>query len=118
VLATVLAVIGSYGVISYFVLQRKSEIGVRMALGADRNSIVRMVVRDGAVLISIGVVTGTAMTIASGNAAASMLYGLKPRDPVTLAVAIAGIVAVGLAASFVPALRAANIHPVAALREE
>lgn len=118
VLATVLAVIGIYGVISYVVLQRKNEIGVRMALGADRNRIVRMVMRDAAILISIGVVAGTAMTTASGNAAASMLYGLKPRDPVTLSIAIAGIVVVGLAASFVPALRAANIHPVAALREE
>jgi ABC-type antimicrobial peptide transport system permease subunit len=118
VLATVLAVIGIYGVISYVVLQRKNEIAVRMALGADRNRIVRMVLRDAAILISIGVVAGTAMTTASGNAAASMLYGLKPRDPVTLSIAIAGIVVVGLAASFVPALRAANIHPVAALREE
>jgi ABC-type antimicrobial peptide transport system permease subunit len=118
VLATVLAVIGIYGVISYVVLQRKNEIAVRMALGADRNRIVRMVLRDAAILISIGVVAGTAMTIASGNAAASMLYGLKPRDPVTLSIAIAGIVVVGLAASLVPALRAANIHPVAALREE
>src|SRR6202044_2748898 len=89
VLATVLAVIGIYGVISYVVLQRKNEIGVRMALGADRNRIVRMVLRDAAILISIGVVAGTAMTIASGNAAAALLYGLRPRDPVTLAAAIA-----------------------------
>ena len=118
VLATVLAVIGIYGVISYVVLQRKSEIGVRMALGADRNSIVRMVLRDAAILILIGVVSGTVMAIASGDAAASMLYRLKPRNPVTLAAAIAGIAVVGLAASLVPALRAANIHPVAALREE
>ena len=74
-LATVLAVIGIYGVISYVVLQRKNEIGVRMALGADRNRIVRMVIAGRAILISIGVMAGTAMTIASGNAAASMLYG-------------------------------------------
>jgi ABC-type antimicrobial peptide transport system permease subunit len=118
VLATVLAVIGIYGVISYVVIQRKNEIGVRMALGANRNHIVRMVLRDAAILLAIGLATGTAMTIAAGNAAASMLYGLKPRDPITLAVAIVGIVMVGLAASFLPALRAANIHPVAALREE
>jgi putative ABC transport system permease protein len=105
-------------VISYVVLQRRNEIGVRMALGADRNRIVRMVLLDAAIVISIGVVAGTAMTIASGNLAASMLYGLKPRDPVTLAAAIAGIVVVGLAASVVPAQRAAKIHPAAALREE
>lgn len=118
VLATVLAVIGLYGVISYVVLQRKNEIGVRMALGANRSDILRMVLRDAAILLAIGLATGTGMTIATGNAAASMLYGLKPRDPITLAAAIGGIVVVGLAASFVPAQRAANIHPVAALREE
>ncbi len=118
VLATVLAVIGIYGVISYVVLQRKSEFGVRMALGANRNHIAQMVLRDAGILIAIGLVVGTAMTLAAGNAAASMLFGLRPRDPVTLAAAIAGIIVVGLAASFVPALRAANMPPVAALREE
>ena len=89
-----------------------------MALGANRSDILRMVLRDAAILLAIGLATGTGMTIATGNAAASMLYGLKPRDPITLAAAIGGIVVVGLAASFVPAQRAANIHPVAALREE
>ena len=118
VLATVLAVIGIYGVISYIVIQRKNEFGLRMALGANRNHIVRMVLSDAAILIAIGVAAGTAMTIGAGNAAASMLYGLKPRDPVTLAAAILGIIVVGLAASLVPTLRAANISPVAALREE
>jgi ABC-type antimicrobial peptide transport system permease subunit len=117
-LATMLAVIGIYGVISYVVIQRKNEIGVRMALGANRSHIVRMVLRDAAILLAIGLAAGTGMTIAAGNAAASMLYGLKPRDPITLAAAIVGIVVVGLAASFLPAQRAANIHPVAALREE
>jgi len=118
VLATVLAVVGIYGVISYVVLQRKSEFGVRMALGANRNHIAQIVLKDAAILIAIGLTAGTAMTIVAGNTAASMLYGLKPRDPVTLAAAIAGIVVVGLAASFIPAFRAANMPPVAALREE
>jgi predicted permease len=117
-LATVLAVIGLYGVISYFVIQRRNEIGVRMALGANRSDILRMVLRDAAILLGIGLAVGTGLTIAAGSAAASMLYGLKPSDPLTLAAAIAGIVAVGLAASFLPAHRAANIHPMAALREE
>jgi putative ABC transport system permease protein len=118
VLATVLAVIGLYGVISYIVIQRRNEIGVRMALGANRSNILRMVLRDAAILLGIGVVVGTGLTMASGTAAASMLYGLEPSDPLTLAAAIAGIVAVGLAASFFPAQRAAKIHPMAALREE
>lgn len=113
-----LAVIGIYGVISYLVIQRKSEIGVRMALGANRNHILRMVLRDAAMLLAIGLAAGTAMTIAAGSAAASILYGLKPRDPITLAAAISGIVVAGLAASFLPAQRAANVPPVAALREE
>jgi ABC-type antimicrobial peptide transport system permease subunit len=117
-LATVLAVIGLYGVISYIVIQRRNEIGVRMALGANRGNILRMVLRDAAILLGIGLLVGTGLTIAAGTAAASMLYGLKPRDPLTLAAAIAGIVAVGLTASFLPAQRAANIHPMAALREE
>jgi len=118
VLATVLAVIGLYGVISYIVIQRRNEIGVRMVLGADRSNILRMVMQDAAILLGIGLVVGTGLTIAAGTAAASMLYGLKPRDPLTLAAAIAGIVAVGLAASFFPAQRAAKLHPMAALREE
>ena len=118
VLATMLAVIGLYGVISYTVIQRRNEIGVRMALGAMRSNILHMVLRDAAILLGIGLVAGTGLTIAAGTAAASMLYGLKPRDPLTLAAAIAGIVVIGLAASFLPAQRAANIHPMAALHEE
>jgi putative ABC transport system permease protein len=118
VLATVLALIGLYGVMSYLVLQRRNEIGVRMALGADRGNILRMVLRDAAILLGIGLIVGTGLTIAAGTAAASMLYGLKPGDPLTLAAAIAGIVVVGLAASSLPAQRAANVPPMAALREE
>jgi putative ABC transport system permease protein len=118
VLATVLAVIGIYGVISYIVLQRRNEIGVRMALGAGRSNILGMVLRDAAILLGIGLAAGTVLTIVAGRATASMLYGLKPGDPVTLAAAMAGIVAVGLAASFLPAQRAASIDPMAALRED
>jgi putative ABC transport system permease protein len=118
VLATVLAVIGLYGVISYMVIQRRNEIGVRIALGANRGNILRMVVQDAAILLGIGLVVGAGLTMAAGTTAASMLYGLKPSDPLTLTAAIAGIVAVGLAASFLPAQRAAKLHPMAALREE
>jgi FtsX-like permease family len=118
VLATVLAVIGLYDVISYIVIQRRNEIGVRMALGANRSNILRMMLLDAGTLLAIGLVAGTGLTIAFGSAAASMLYGLKPTDPLTLIAAVAGMVAVGLAASFVPAQRAAKLHPMASLREE
>jgi hypothetical protein len=96
----------------------ENEIGVRMALEANRNDILRMVLRDAAILLGTGPVVGTGITIAAGTVAASMLFGLKPRDPLTMAAAIAGIVGVGLAASLLPAQRAANTHPMAALREE
>jgi putative ABC transport system permease protein len=118
VLATMLAVIGLYGVISYIVIQRRNEIGVRIALGATRGDILGRVLRDAAILLGIGLLVGTGLTVAAGTTAASMLYGLAPNDPLTLASAIAGIVAVGVAASLFPAQRAANIHPMAALREE
>ena len=118
VLATVLAVIGLYGVISYIVIQRRNEIGVRMALGANRSNILRLVLLDAGTLLGIGLVVGTGLAIGFGPAAASMLYGLKPADPLELTAAVAGMVAVGLAASFFPAQRAAKLHPMAALREE
>jgi putative ABC transport system permease protein len=118
VLATVLAIIGLYGVISYLVVRRRSEIGLRMALGANCTDILVMVLREAAILLGIGLAIGTGLALAAGNAAASMLYGLKPRDPFTLAAAIAAMVVVALAASLLPAQRAATVDPMAALREE
>jgi putative ABC transport system permease protein len=117
-LATILAMVGLYGVISYMVVRRRNEIGVRMALGASRNDILVMVMREAAILLGIGLVTGTALALAAGTAAASMLYGLKPRDPLTLGAAIIGMVAVAMVASLLPAQRAATVHPMEALREE
>ena len=117
-LATVLAMLGLYGVISYMVIRRRTEIGVRMALGANRSNILIMVLREAAILLSIGLTVGTALALAAGSAASSMLYGLKARDPFTLAVAIIGMVLVALIASLLPAQRAATVHPMTALREE
>jgi putative ABC transport system permease protein len=117
-LATILAMVGLYGVISYMVVRRRNEIGVRMALGASRNDILVMVLREAAILLGIGLVTGTALALAAGTAAASMLYGLKPRDPLTLGAAITGMIIVALLASLLPAQRAATVHPMEALREE
>jgi len=118
VLATVLATIGLYGVISYLVIRRRSEIGLRMALGANRGDILLMVLREAGILLGIGLAIGTALALAAADAAASLLFGLKPRDPLALAGSIAAMALVGLAASLLPAQRASTVDPMAALREE
>jgi len=117
-LAAILAMVGLYGVISYMVVQRRNEIGVRMALGASRGNILGMILREAAVLLGIGLVMGITISLVAGNAAASLLYGLKPRDPLTLAAAILGMALVAFVASLLPAQRAAAVHPMVALREE
>jgi predicted permease len=117
-LATILAMVGLYGVISYMVDRRRNEIGVRMALGAKRSDILLMVLREAAILLGIGLAAGTGLALAAGTAASSMLYGLKARDPLTLAAAIGGMAVVALAASLLPAQRAATVDPMTALREE
>src|SRR5262249_2552349 len=117
-LAAILAMVGLYGVISYMLAQRRSETGVRMALGASRRDILTMILREAAILLGIGLAVGTALALAAGNAAASLLYGLKPRDPPTLSAAILGMSVVAFIASLLPARRAAAAHPIVALREE
>jgi putative ABC transport system permease protein len=117
-LAALLATIGLYGVISYMVAQRKNEIGIRMALGADRDRIVSLVMREAAGLVGIGLLIGTALALAGGRAAAMLLFGLKPWDVTTFAMALSGLALVGAAASLLPALRAARLDPMAALRDE
>jgi predicted permease len=104
-LAELLATLGLYGVISYTVGRRQSEIGVRMALGADRASVIRLVLREAIVLLAVGLVAGTLIVLWAGRAAATLLFGLKPYDPVTLITAAALLTGVALAASYVPARR-------------
>src|SRR5579872_4452063 len=117
-LAVLLAAIGLYGVISYTVAQRTNEIGIRMALGAQRGSVVQLILGEVAILIAIGVVVGSGLTLAGSKAASSLLFGLKARDPITLALAVIILAAIGFAASFVPARRASRLDPIAALRYE
>ncbi len=117
-LAVLLAAIGLYGVISYTVAQRTNEIGIRMALGAQRRSVVRLILGEVAILIAIGVVVGTGLTLAGSKAASSLLFGLKARDPITLALAVVILAAIGFAASFLPARRASRLDPMVALRYE
>jgi len=117
-LAALIATIGLYGVMSYTVVRRKHEIGIRMALGADRRQVVRMIVREAAMLLTAGLLVGVVMSIAAAKFAEALLFGLRPQDPLTLASAVAMLAAVALAASYLPALRAARLEPTMALRDE
>ncbi len=117
-LAGLLAVIGLYGVISYMVAQRRNEIGVRMAMGAQRGDVLRMVIGDAAVMVGIGIVVGVVLAVFASKSAASLLYGLKSYDPFTYVACIVGLVIVAALASFVPARRAASLDPWTALRDE
>jgi predicted permease len=117
-LAALLAMIGLYGVISYTVVRRRNEIGVRMALGANPRDILALVMREAATLLGIGLAVGTALALLAGRTASALLFGVRPSDPFTLAIAVAGLAGVAAAASLLPALRASTLDPMKALREE
>jgi predicted permease len=117
-LAAFLACIGIYGVMSYGVAQRTNELGVRMALGADRRALLWMVLREALGLVAIGVAAGLALALAAGRLVESALFGMRPFDPVAIAVATVSMTAVALAAGYLPARRATRIDPLAALRHE
>jgi predicted permease len=117
-LALVLAAAGLYGVLSYTVAQRTSEIGLRMALGAERGNVVRTVVRGGLVLACAGLVCGVAGALVLARLLESFLFRVSPVDPMTFVGAATLLLLVSAAAAYVPARRAANVDPMAALREE
>ena len=117
-LAALLAAVGVYGVMAYAAAQRTSEIGVRLALGAGRASILRMLLRDALVVLVAGLGVGVVVARLVARAAASLLFGLEPTDASAFAVAIALLsLAVGVA-SYVPARRASRLDPMVALRAE
>jgi putative ABC transport system permease protein len=118
ILAGALAVLGLYGVIAYMVARRRNEIGVRIALGAGRGRVIRLVLKEAALLLAIGLAVGVGLALWAGRAATAMLYDLKPYDPVTLGGAVAVLAMVALVASYAPAYRASRLDPMEALREE
>ena len=115
VIGVVLAAVGIYGVIAYFVTRRTQEIGVRMALGATRRDVVALVVRQAAWPVGLGIVSGIALSAAMTRVLANQLFSVKPHDPATFGVVTAGLAAIALAASLVPAARAASVDPTRAL---
>jgi putative ABC transport system permease protein len=117
-LAVVLAMTGLYGVMSYTVTERTTEIGIRMALGAQRTNITAMILGKAAILLAAGLVLGAGLSLAAASAAGALLFGLKPRDPATLAGAALLLAVVTVAASLIPSMRAANVNPIDSLRTE
>jgi putative ABC transport system permease protein len=118
VLGLVLAAVGLYGVMAYTVEQRTSEIGVRMALGADRAGVVAMILRGAFLQVGIGLALGIPAAIGAGKLMINELFGVKPWDPVWLALATLLLSVAGLVASVIPASRAASVEPMLALRNE
>ena len=117
-LALLLGAIGLYGVLSYVVAERTREIGLRMALGATANAVRRMVVSQGTRVVVIGVVIGIAVALAATRLLGTLLYGVKPVDPIVFAGMSVMMIAIGVLASYMPARRASSVDPIESLRSD
>jgi predicted permease len=113
-----LACVGLYGVVSYETIRRTHEIGIRMALGARRSDVLRLVMRQTVVVVTIGAGIGVALSLAASRLIGSLLYGVAPSDPLAIGGALAALIGVALAASYLPARRASQLDPTRALRYE
>jgi putative ABC transport system permease protein len=118
VLAVVVAAVGLYGLMAYSVVQRTHEIGIRVALGAQRGDVLRLIVRHGMGLVLAGEIIGFVVALAVMHLASGILYGISPGDARTLAAAVGVLTLVALVASYIPARRAAKVDPIVALRYE
>jgi putative ABC transport system permease protein len=118
VTALLLASLGIYGVVSYAVTRRTNEMGIRLALGAQARQVAMLVLRQAMAPVMVGLVLGLAGAVAGAKVLTSLLYGVSPRDPVTIAAVFAMLALVGLAASFVPVRRAVRVDPLTSLRDE
>ena len=117
-LAALLATIGLYSVLAYNAARRRDEIGIRMALGASRGQVVRLMLREAVLLVPLGIGIGVACSLAAGRVVESLLYGVSPHDPARLGGAAAALVVAAAIGSLLPALRASRVHPMLALRDE
>ena len=117
-LALLLAAIGTYGVLSYAVAERRREIGIRMALGAPQSSVLADVMKQGLVLTTVGIVVGLAGAFAMNRVIASLLFGVQPTDPITMIAVVASITLVAAVACWLPAWRASRVDPNIVLRDD
>ena len=117
-LALAITCLGLYGTVNYNVARRTNEIGIRMALGAQRRGVIRMILRDVLSMVFIGLAIGLPVALATSKFVGSFLYGMKPNDPLALIAAVAALLAAALVAGYAPARRASRIDPMAALRHE
>jgi len=118
VLAGLLAGIGVYGVLAYQTVRRRSEVGIRLALGATRGQIMELVLKEAALLVFFGLVIGLVGTLAIGQTAASLLFGISARDPLQLGAAAIALAAAAAIGSMGPARHASRLDPMNALRDE
>jgi ABC-type antimicrobial peptide transport system permease subunit len=118
ILALVIACVGLYGTVSYNVARRTGEIGIRMALGAQRSGVVRMVLREVLGLAALGLGVGLGVALGTSKFVASFLYGMKANDPLAFTLAVVTLLGAALLAGYVPARKASRIDPMAALRNE